>query len=126
MRTGNDVSRYQSIANAFTGIRSCADRSVDSAGFTTYEDGDVTATDELTPDKAYLSGFGHGIRRLDGGYQSTCLNHAQSNAVLFVGHGLFLLLNQLGKVLFTFKLLLRFQHCRLLVKPARLHDAGEQ
>jgi hypothetical protein len=92
MRTGNDVGRYQTIPNAFAGIRSRAYSRVDSTGFTPDEDGDITATDEFASNEAYFGGFGHGIRRLNGGYQATGFNHTQSNAMFFVGHGLFLLL----------------------------------
>jgi hypothetical protein len=89
MRTGYDMRCYQPIANAFTGICTRAYGRIDSSCFTTYEDGDIAAADELTPYKAYFGGFCHGIRRLNGRYQSACLNHAQGYTVIFVGHGLF-------------------------------------
>jgi hypothetical protein len=92
MRTRNDVGRYQTISNAFASIRPRAYSRVDSTGFTSDEDSDITATDEFTSNEAYFGRFSHGIRRLNGGHHAAGFNHAQSNAVFIVGHGLFLLL----------------------------------
>jgi hypothetical protein len=85
------VRCYQTVTNAFTGICSRANGGIHRTGFTTYEDGDITAADKLTPDKAYFRSFSHGVSRLDGGYQSASFNHAQSYARFIIGHGLFLL-----------------------------------
>jgi hypothetical protein len=89
MRASNNVRCYQTVTNAFTGICSRANGSVHRTGFTTYEDCDITAADELSPDQADFRSFGHGVSRLNGGYQSACFNHAQSYTSFIIGHGLF-------------------------------------
>jgi hypothetical protein len=94
VRTGNDVRRYQAIADSLTGIRAGAHGGIDRTGLAANEDGNITAAHKLSPNQAYFSSLGHGVCRLYGGYQSPCLDHAQSNAVTFSGHGVYLLLSQ--------------------------------
>ena len=81
MGTGNDVRRHEPISDALTCIGSSSDGRVDSTGFTTNHDRDVTTTHVLTTDQGHFRGFGHGICRFNGGNHSPGFDHPQGNAL---------------------------------------------
>jgi hypothetical protein len=100
----DDVGGHQAITDALAGISAGTDGGIHSAGFTTNQHRDVTATNEFATDEAHFGRFGHGVSRFDGGHQAPCLNHAEGDAHGFTCH--YLLLEE-GGGMFGVTLLLR-------------------
>ena len=75
VRPRNNMCRRQTITYALTGVRSGSNCGVDRTGFTTNQNGNITAAHELPTDEADFRCLGHSVRRFDGGYQTTRLNH---------------------------------------------------
>ena len=81
MGTGNDVCSHEPISDALTCIGSSSDGRVDSSGFATNHDCDVTTTHVLTTDQGHLRRLGHGISRFNGGNHAPGFDHPQGDAL---------------------------------------------